>query len=350
MNKARLEFHREKQRSLTEYIRNKNAAAMAEWLEGQRGVDRDAPDQLLALAELRETQGVKLLHAVTVLDTERREGALKRAGRLLRDADALKARAARLRNGENPLDEWATCRCGAAFQPGERSYATCWACSSREYYKSSYACVYCDRRHSMSFAACFVCKADGREDAARDLRLVVHRRDNYTCAMCGVDAMETGAELQVSHIKPCELGGTSDPWNLETLCGTCQAIRGSKNYEKLDEREFWRMVREYAGPLFEYLAIDERARLLALEPDTEREQIDFGHPAPWPDLGECAEQDGVMNALALGAKPISVQSHNSAISDGPDACKGEVWLGTGKRDCRNTTDYREGILCATSCR
>lgn len=352
MNKARLEWHREKQRSLAEYIRAKNNQAMAKWADASQGIDRDDPDALQAIADIRGQLGMKLINAVTKLDGDRREGALKRAGRLLREEHALCTRAARLRAGEKPLDEWARCRCGAAFQPGERNYTSCWGCSSQEWYKSSFSCVFCDRRHSMSFAACFVCKAEGREDAARDLRLVVNRRDDYTCAMCGVDAMETGAELQVGHIKPVELGGSSDPWNLETVCSDCSRLKG-RHYEKLDEREFWRMAQIYLGPLFEYLAPDERARLLALTPDTEQERIDFGRPTHWgaTNCGVTGDDDGILNVVTiLDARPIDVVTTVVTIPEGPDACKGEVLYTTGAQPCRNRADHREGILCEVGCR
>lgn len=298
MNKARLEWHKERQRSTAEYIRAKNGQAMREWTEDWAGVDRQVPEVLEVHAQVREAKGVRLLHAVTVLDTERRQGALNRAGRLLREADAMKARATALRAGQRPLDEWMTCRCGGAFQPGERGYTLCWNCSSKGWIGTSFACVFCDRRHSMSYPTCFSCKQLWSEDDARFVRLMVNRRDNYVCAMCGIDSMETGAELQVDHVIPIEIGGTNDVWNLQTLCTPCEALKG-KSYDKHDERAYFALVQAYAGPLFDYLSPDEQALLLAIEPETEYEQIDFGHVPPWRTDDQCSERDGLLNVVSM---------------------------------------------------
>jgi RNA-directed DNA polymerase len=49
------------------------------------------------------------------------------------------------------------------------------------------------------------------------VRLIVRRRDNYTCQHCG----ESGTSLHVHHTKPKERGGTDEPDNLITLCAQC---------------------------------------------------------------------------------------------------------------------------------
>jgi RNA-directed DNA polymerase len=49
------------------------------------------------------------------------------------------------------------------------------------------------------------------------VRLIVRRRDNYTCQSCG----KSGTSLQVHHAKPREHGGTDELDNLITLCTQC---------------------------------------------------------------------------------------------------------------------------------
>jgi hypothetical protein len=305
MNKARLEWHRKRSAETAEYFRKLNDSKMQEWQNDNAGIDRNDPVVLDARAANVWERALRLIAAGRVLGGERREGALKRARRFVDETHALQRRAAALRAGEKPLDEWARCRCGSAFQPGPRGFTQCYECSSKEWIHGSYSCIFCSRRHSMSYPLCFMCKQerteDGKarfsEDDARFLRTMVNRRDNYVCQICGVDAMEVGCELQVHRINP-EL--SSDPWNMETLCVSCDALVG-KSYDKLDERAYWVLVQAYIDYLWEYLSTEDTARLCVVEPDTEREQIDFGHRVPWPDLGECSEEDGILEVLKLGA-------------------------------------------------
>jgi 5-methylcytosine-specific restriction endonuclease McrA len=297
VNKARLQWHKERQANTADYWRKRNAQSMREWQEDWEGVDRQSPVVLEVHADVRQARGVKLVQASQVLEGERREGALKRAGRLLREADAMKLRASRLRAGEKPLDEWALCRCGGAFQPGPRGYTQCYNCSQKDWLATSYACVFCERRHSMSYPLCFACKQDSptAEDDARFIRLMINQRDNYTCQMCGLDAMTEGAELQVDHINP---DGGNWQWNLQTLCGTCSALKG-KSYDKLDEREYWKLITAYWGPLYDYLNSEEKAELDTLEPDVEHEQIDFGHRPVWRTEDAVDEREGIMNVITM---------------------------------------------------
>lgn len=299
VNKARLEWHKDRQKSNADYFRKRNASAMAEWQEANLGADRNDPLQLEALGQVRGEKGLRLVNAALHLDGDRREGALKRAGRLLREEYSMFERAAALRRGEKPLDEWAVCRCGSAFAPGVRAYTMCYTCSSKDWIATSFACVFCDRRHSMSYPTCFSCKQLYSEDDARFVRLMVNRRDNYTCQICGIDAMETGAELQVDHINP---EGGNWPWNLQTLCTGCEAMKG-KNYEKHDERAYFALVQMYLTYLFDYLTPEEQAALLAIEPDTDHEQIDFARRQTWMEadsfIGRCKDCDGLMNVISM---------------------------------------------------
>lgn len=52
------------------------------------------------------------------------------------------------------------------------------------------------------------------------------RRDGYRCQICG-KSRQDGASLEVDHIKPVSLGGTSDASNLRTLCFECNRGKGA---------------------------------------------------------------------------------------------------------------------------
>lgn len=59
---------------------------------------------------------------------------------------------------------------------------------------------------------------------SRRLRFEVLRRDDYRCRYCGAGP-ET--ELQVDHVVPEALGGSSQPENLVTACRACNAGKSS---------------------------------------------------------------------------------------------------------------------------
>lgn len=60
---------------------------------------------------------------------------------------------------------------------------------------------------------------------ARRLRFEVLRRDNHTCRYCGAKAPDV--ELQVDHVIPEVLGGSSEPANLVTACTSCNQGKAS---------------------------------------------------------------------------------------------------------------------------
>lgn len=73
-------------------------------------------------------------------------------------------------------------------------------------------------------AAQVVAKEPGpRRPVSPGLRRRVHERDEYRCVVCG-----TYLDLQVDHILPVARGGTNDFDNLQTLCGPCNASKGTK--------------------------------------------------------------------------------------------------------------------------
>ena len=54
----------------------------------------------------------------------------------------------------------------------------------------------------------------------------IKRRDHYRCQICG-KGIRDGVALEVDHIKPVSLGGTSDENNLRTLCFDCNRGKGA---------------------------------------------------------------------------------------------------------------------------
>lgn len=71
------------------------------------------------------------------------------------------------------------------------------------------------------------------------LRRKIFRRDNYTCADCGLVGFEVktrsgyghhtsiaGVYLSIDHKHPRSLGGTNDEDNLRTVCTRCNTIKG----------------------------------------------------------------------------------------------------------------------------
>jgi alpha-D-ribose 1-methylphosphonate 5-phosphate C-P lyase len=57
----------------------------------------------------------------------------------------------------------------------------------------------------------------------KDQRLRVLKRDNYTCAYCGLDAN------QVDHVISRKDGGTHDLDNLVACCALCNSKKGALN-------------------------------------------------------------------------------------------------------------------------
>ena len=57
----------------------------------------------------------------------------------------------------------------------------------------------------------------------KDQRIRVLKRDNYTCAYCGLDAN------QVDHIIPRSAGGSHDLDNLVACCKPCNTRKGSRS-------------------------------------------------------------------------------------------------------------------------
>lgn len=176
---------------------------------------------------------------------------------------------------DEDCDPSSPCECGrGTFHSCE--YRSCYECFLDR--RSEYVgCIYCDRWHAPQFDTCFKCRPQGRDEAARDLKLVILARDSFKCSYCSVVAgdlqldqriVKPGddgirpAVLHVDHIKPCKSGGTVDPWNLQTLCGVCNVAKadewwlGSRHHQRRRE-----VMDAYATYLWSYLTPEEKEAL-----------------------------------------------------------------------------------------
>lgn len=151
-----------------------------------------------------------------------------------------------------------TCDCGRGSYDDEH-YSSCYECFLDR--RSEYSdCIFCGSWHSPAFNTCFKCRAisPAREEAARDLKLVILTRDHWRCCYCDAD----DKPLQIDHVKPCAAGGTPDPWNLQALCADCNRNKGRTWYETgFHAQRSAALVEAYATYLYPYLSPDERERL-----------------------------------------------------------------------------------------
>jgi len=54
-------------------------------------------------------------------------------------------------------------------------------------------------------------------------------RDKHKCVMCGKSpATDESIVLHIDHIKPLNLGGSNNQWNLWVLCSKCNLSKGAK--------------------------------------------------------------------------------------------------------------------------
>ena len=68
-----------------------------------------------------------------------------------------------------------------------------------------------------------LCRVE-RGFVSNKLRFAVYERDGYRCRRCGI--RDTGANLEIDHIKPIAKGGKSTYDNLQTLCKRCNREKG----------------------------------------------------------------------------------------------------------------------------
>lgn len=80
-----------------------------------------------------------------------------------------------------------------------------------------------------------VVRSEAPRAISRRLRTWVYERDEFRCRRCGNTA-DDGIRLVVDHINPVHLGGGNKPENLQTLCESCNASKGSKPPHPHDRR------------------------------------------------------------------------------------------------------------------
>jgi hypothetical protein len=229
---------------------------------------------------------------------------------------------------------WRDCECGrGSYCAG--CYRSCYDCFLDR--RAGFTeCVFCGTWHSPEFDTCFDCRP-AREDAARDLKLVILARDGFACRYCGAaegdlqhdprlerpaclpgchtehnhrypcrdgcarrhrhrgeddpaccppgccaehdhlardDDGIRPARLHIDHIQPCAQGGTADPWNLQVLCGVCNVTKGPDWWPGSRHHHARRLlIAAYVTYLNGYLTGDERAGLAA---DAEAEGLTPG--------------------------------------------------------------------------
>ncbi|WP_434744386.1 HNH endonuclease [Streptomyces sp. A-14] len=64
-------------------------------------------------------------------------------------------------------------------------------------------------------------RVNKRGHTSDDVKQLVWRRDQGRCRVCG-----STSELQFDHIIPVAMGGSSEPENLQLLCGPCNRRKG----------------------------------------------------------------------------------------------------------------------------
>ena len=78
------------------------------------------------------------------------------------------------------------------------------------------------------------------EDFTPEQKAVILKRDDYKCVVCGRGKKE-GIELQVDHIKPKYLGGTSIIENGQTLCAQHNFIKKILKQTETGKKMFIRL-------------------------------------------------------------------------------------------------------------
>lgn len=91
-----------------------------------------------------------------------------------------------------------------------------------------------------AFAA--IHKRAGRGKVSEYRRNQVYGRDGWACVVCGF-FNQNGRGLSLDHLYPVVYGGCHEPWNLGTLCGPCNRVKGNS----LIPWALWLMIRQARG-------------------------------------------------------------------------------------------------------
>jgi 5-methylcytosine-specific restriction endonuclease McrA len=66
----------------------------------------------------------------------------------------------------------------------------------------------------------------------------IQKRDDYKCQYCGKDGLasaESWHDSCIDHLNPRKYGGTNDADNRLACCHYCNAIKGDRHFESLEE-------------------------------------------------------------------------------------------------------------------
>ena len=224
---------------------------------------------------------------------------------------------------DEDCDTRALCECGRGYYHS-CEYSSCYQCFLDR--RADYVtCVYCDRWHSPEFDTCFSCRPQGRDEAARDLKIMILARDSFQCGYCGAREGEEQVDprlvrpkclpdcvaghnhrrpckpgcarrhrhrkegepgtcrpdcsaehrhlakdddgirpvrLHVDHIQPCSKDGTADPWNLQALCGVCNIGKSDAWWQGSRHHARRRLVMaNYMISLWDFLTPDQQEDL-----------------------------------------------------------------------------------------
>lgn len=100
------------------------------------------------------------------------------------------------------------------------------------YLKDRHICYEITARYGSYEGGKYVTAEDRRRKEERrkityQVRLLVLKRDNYTCKVCGKTEAD-GVQFHIDHIKPISKGGNSSLDNLQTLCASCNLHKSAK--------------------------------------------------------------------------------------------------------------------------
>lgn len=141
---------------------------------------------------------------------------VERTRNFFRDRPGLEAKWARERRAKDPTGHRASSkRWYEANYDKAREIAKRWIAKNPE------------RRRAMGRAAMNTRRAkkveSGGSFTARDIACLLDKQRGC-CAGCG-----SSGRLEIDHILPVKLGGSSDPHNLQLLCSPCNKSKGSKH-------------------------------------------------------------------------------------------------------------------------
>ena len=130
------------------------------------------------------------------------------------------AAAARERRAKNPQPHRdGVSRYARRNRPKMRARDKAWRDANRPYWRQ-YMAIYANIRRTRL-------REGGGSFTAEDVKRMLTEQHGC-CKACGRDDLR----LEVDHIVPVVKGGSSDPSNLQLLCGPCNKSKGSKDHDQ----------------------------------------------------------------------------------------------------------------------